>query len=221
MNPVKGLSREGNRREGEDQQQSRAALHVQHSTGSLQPLQHITGMLRLPLTSSSPVTCSLSFYSGARASTYLRIVPTCTLHLAPLTSHLTSHTSHLIPHTSLPAGTCPVVPWPALPVPHRYCHPPRLAIEVLGTVQHRTAAHRIAPHRTASHRSVTVPHPRPESATQRLYTYAMAVLVPAMGVHIHSAVPKAAVRAGRHAGPTSRVVRRCAPILQVLAGVAP
>lgn len=149
MNPVKGLSREGNRREGEDQQQSRAALHVQHSTGSLQPLQHITGMLRLPLTSSSPVTCSLSFYSGARASTYLRIVPTCTLHLAPLTSHLTSHTSHLIPHTSLPAGTCPVVPWPALPVPHRYCHPPRLAIEVLGTVQHRTAAHRIAPHRTA------------------------------------------------------------------------
>jgi hypothetical protein len=42
------------------------------------------------------------------------------------------------------------VPWPALPVPHRYCHPPRLAIEVLGTVQHRTAAHRIAPLRHCS-----------------------------------------------------------------------
>jgi hypothetical protein len=184
VNPVKGLSREGNRREGEDQQQSRAALHVQHSTGSLQPLQHITGMLRLPLTSSSPVTCSLSFYSGARASTYLRIVPTCTLHLAPCTphitshiSHLTPHTSYLIPHTSLPAGTCPVVPWPALPVPHRYCHPPRLAIEVLGTVQHRTAAHRSAPHRTASHRIAPLRHCSP-SSPRKCHTKVVCTLTP-------------------------------------------
>ena len=157
MNPVKGLSREGNRREGEDQQQSRAALHVQHSTGSLQPLQHITGMLRLPLTSSSPVTCSLSFYSGARASTYLRIVPTCTLHLAPLTSHLTSHTSHLTPHTSylIPHSQQePVLSCPGLPCqcPIAIATHPALPSRYLGLysiVLQRTASHRIAPHRTA------------------------------------------------------------------------
>jgi hypothetical protein len=88
----------------------------------------------------------------------LRIVPTCTLHLAPCTPHITSHISHLTPHTSylIPHSQQePVLSCPGLPCqcPIAIATHPALPSRYLGLysiVLQRTASHRIAPLRHCS-----------------------------------------------------------------------